>query len=53
MNYPSSLTMYNSLCLLCVSFVWLKMERIKLTAFCMLQKEIFNILRASCGYTDE
>lgn len=28
------------------------MGRISLSAFGMLQKGIFNILRASCGYTD-
>ena len=36
----------------CFIFVWIKLERINFTAFCILQKGIFNILRASCGYTD-
>ena len=36
----------------CFIFVWIKLERINFTAFGILQKGIFNILRASCGYTD-
>ena len=36
----------------CFIFVWVKLERINFTALCILQKGIFNILRASCGYTD-